>query len=442
MRTFRPVALMALCSLPLLAGGCASRGALDIACVDLSGAKRNFAHDLPLSPLEQRVRGESGVVAMDAEGGGGNDPLDGYIVQALSGNPEAGGAAPTNPAMLLLSGGGQWGAFGAGLLTSLEARGAMPNVVGVTGVSTGALQSLFVGAGLSEHGAAMRAAYRPEKESEIVDRGSEIMAIFRGSIAGLAPLRHRIETAICPDAEIKSGKCPVLDALGEDGAPVVQIGFVEASSGKFQYVTAQEVARAENMSREQKRACLAGAALASVAMPLFFQQVRMNDITYFDGGVRQSVFADFLARRFDTQRKAMALAARQPDPKALPLYVVRNGPTNVTADAGSDGVLNAIDSAKRAQSVIVNEVEVGSITELRLQKPQGPIGFVTADGYSGFKWSGGKPARDTTCGAIKADKANKGAMFVPDFMQCLMAYGDNLAKGDPWKALDPISATP
>ncbi|MDR7915435.1 patatin-like phospholipase family protein, partial [Escherichia coli] len=114
-------------------------------------------------------------------------------------------SAPERP-ILLLSGGGQWGAFGVGLMNQLAENRQFPDFAVVTGVSTGALQSLFVGAGLDRQdgeGAAIRqalaAAYSPARESDIVDReGLQAMAAINGALANLKPLRRRFEQRICP----------------------------------------------------------------------------------------------------------------------------------------------------------------------------------------------------------------------------------------------------
>jgi hypothetical protein len=325
------------------------------------------------------------------------------------------------PSVLLLSGGGQWGAFGAGLLTTLAADEAVdrPNPVAITGVSTGALQMLFIGAGLEDPDVrtALRAAYSPLRESEIVNRGGKLMAVVTGSMSGLRPLRKRIETALCPDAALASGApCPMLERIAQSNV-IMLAGFVEAQSGRFQFADVNGIAAAPDLDARTKRQCIAGAALASVAMPVFFQQVKVAGKTYFDGGVRQSVFATFVQREIQSQMEQLN--------GGLPLLVLRNGPTDMDADEKANRKLNALDAALRAEAILVNQVEVGSVASLRLQVPTGHIGFASADGWRDETLDPTDPA-SPTCLALKT--ADKNAQFAPSFMRCLMAYGDRRAR--------------
>jgi len=442
--------LCVLACLSSLLGACATRGPLVVDCEEFP----RFVTNLPYTPLEAQIRHNwpPAVVA------GGDLPpspaarpvitsvrqpatlqvLNREKVDAALASAQAeqqsrpsrrGSARPSlsapeataKPSVLLLSGGGQWGAFGAGLLTTLAAGNAVdqPNPVAITGVSTGALQMLFVGAGLDDPDvrAALRSAYLPEKESEIVDRQGTAMAVLTGAISGLKPLRRRVERALCPDEAIETGAaCPLLDRIAQSNI-LMLAGFVEAQSGRFQFVDVNAMATAPDLDARKKRQCIAGAALASAAMPVFFQQVKIAGKTYFDGGVRQSVFATFVQ-----QEIANHMAATNGD---LPLLVLRNGPTGMDDDARSNGKLNALEAGLRAEAIIVNQVEVGSVAALRLQLPRGPIGFASADGWQEERLDPSDPA-SSTCLALKT--AGKDAQFTPAFMRCLMAYGDRRAR--------------
>ncbi len=436
MRSIPRLLALAVLSLPL--GACATRGPLTVDCAQFS----RFVSDLPYSPLEAQIRNNwpPATVALEAA------PVMAAAaspVQARAFDKAKVEAAVTsavveqskrpirtesarylgvldNPSVLLLSGGGQWGAFGAGLLTTLAAHddADRPNPVAITGVSTGALQMLFIGAGLddSQIREALRTAYLPDKESQVVHRQGKLMAVFTGAMSGLSPLRARIENALCPDAAIASGApCPMLDRIAASNV-IMLAGFVEARSGRFQFADINGIAAAPDLDARTRRQCIAGAALASVAMPVFFQQVKVAGKTYFDGGVRQSVFATFVQRAIQEQMDR--------NRGGLPLLVLRNGPTDMDADEKANGKLNAVDAALRAEAILVNQVEVGSVASLRLQLPTGQIGFASADGWRDQRLD---PTNQSspTCLALKT--ANKNAQFAPDFMRCLMAYGDRRA---------------
>ncbi len=439
--------LLTLCALTLLLGACATRGPLAVDCDRFPA----FVSDLPYAPLEAQIRNNWPPAAMAETSAAAaairpaalakapvfeksrlNAALSSAVaeqskrpVRAMRPEGAVTPAGLDNPSVLLLSGGGQWGAFGAGLLTTLAADEAddRPNPVAITGVSTGALQMLFIGAGLEDPAVrtAFRQAYLPAKESEVVDRQGKLMAVVTGAMSGLKPLRKRLETALCPDEAPKTAErtgtapqCPILDKLAASNV-IMLAGFVEARSGRFQFADINGMAAASDLDARSKRSCIAGAALASVAMPVFFQQVKVAGKTYFDGGVRQSVFATFVQREIASQ-----MSSESP----LPLLVLRNGPTDMDADDKSNGTLSALTAALRAEAIIVNQVEVSSVASLRLQLPHGRIGFASADGWRNERQDPADPA-SPTCLALK--NSVKDAQFVPAFMRCLMGYGDRRA---------------
>ncbi|OSE70090.1 hypothetical protein R592_24060, partial [Salmonella enterica subsp. enterica] len=132
----------------------------------------------------------------------------------------------------------------------------------------------------------------------------------------------------------------------------------------------------------------------------------MGDRVYYDGGVRQSVFETMVAAQAYAEGRAAALMAQSQgmaNPPSPPmLYVVRNGPTVLTDDASPQKGADALTNALRAEAIVVNQLEVQSIADLRLADPTGPIGLVTADGF------------DRPPGSCV--KEPKDAMFSPSFM--------------------------
>jgi hypothetical protein len=451
----RRILLIVLMGLSL--GSCAFKGALKMDCTDFS----RFIHPIEMTPLERQIRALDLETLPPAERELANRLAAGEV-ERLQRDPAflAAPPAPDRP-VLLLSGGGQWGAFGVGLMNQLVENGQFPDFAVVTGVSTGALQSLFVGAGLDRQdneGKAIRdalaGAYSPAKESDIVDRESiQAFAALNGAMANLKPLKRRFEQRICPavyDPKSPAGQAGVciVKTLRDAKARKVLLGMIEANSGAFGYVDVQELLAPYGDDKAQlaeATQCLAGAALASAAVPVFYQQVRVDGKTYYDGGVRQSVF---LASVADAQRLAGEIVRRKraellgrPAPAAVPgngadIYVIRNGPTVLPPDedvmpgypAEIDKKPDALRAAQRGEAIMVNQLEVTSIAGLRLSRPGGAIWFVSADGFENYT-----PTYDSkiTCGPLKT--ATKGAMFVPAFMRCMMDYGRNRATGgEPW----------
>jgi hypothetical protein len=359
------------------------------------------------------------------------DALTEKLVQSLrSAQPRettysTGQAEPTG--LLLLSGGGQWGAYGAAFLRTLSDSGRLPDFPVISGVSTGALQSLFVATG---HFDRMTTRYDPKSESVIIDRNPDVLTFITGSMAGLKPLEKLVEQDLCADTQEGHERC-MLDELADlqRRNRHVFIGFVHAKDGEFQYIDVVEVANDRRMSTLERRQCIVGAALASAGMPVNFQQIQINHQTYYDGGVRLSVFDSDLVRHAYQAAQALTAASTPPglqsivpaNPQELwRIYVIRNGRTVVQEpETDPDSKHDAITAALRADNIVTNQLEVESIAALRLQHPTLPISMTSANG-------------------IRCDRPAK-SMFDPTFMRCLQCLGWRRGSApDPWTALPEL----
>ena len=201
-RIFAALALMMLAA-------CSTSGPIRFACAEFDKAGATGAalrHRLPPSPLEAEIHGDDSadMAAAATELTAPPTPLQSLLDRKLT--PDR--RDQRRLSVLLLSGGGHWGAFGATYLKTIADKGELPDFDAVTGVSTGGLQSLFVALGTPEAMAAMERNYSPARESDVVDRHPQWQAAIRGSMAGLKPLRRKIEAALCPDG-VKAG-CPLI----------------------------------------------------------------------------------------------------------------------------------------------------------------------------------------------------------------------------------------
>jgi hypothetical protein len=448
--------------------GCATRGPMNLSCPILD----QTVFVAPPSQLERDIQADAGgtvrfaaAPAADSLAGlrsaapppGDQQPSDPLreAFRPRGGGPALNSADTTRSlasgqrpvTALLLSGGGQWGAFGAGFLAGLPATNAAVDPDIVTGVSTGGLQSLFVMADQFRPPAAgpspLEVNYAPARQGDLVTTNATLFTAITGSMAGIKPLRRAIERALC-DGGDPARACPMIKTLAT-GRREGFIGFVEARSGRFMIANVRAMALAGKAayedtpaSRKVARDCLTGAALASAGMPLFFQPVRINGRVYYDGGVRQSVFLTTVA---EAAADSMKRRPGQPEAPAPRLYVIRNGPTQLLGPDGKPGdnekvdtSFDALTAALRAQSIIVNQLEIGSIAALRLFHPKGDIFLATADGYQNHMWAGpdGQPRR--------CDKGEE-RFFNPDFMACLRSLGRTKAqREEPWLPLSETGA--
>lgn len=334
---------------------------------------------------------------------------------------------PAPRKVLLLSGGGQWGAYGAGFLAAKYGRGKS-DYAAISGVSTGALQALLIGVG--GYGL-LNDEYAGITQKGLIRTGGLLTALTKGYLHNTDPLRKRIETLLC-----ETNECHGLEKLANAKSDVF-VGSVELATGKFKSLHISAMARAAfpkggglAMSKGAAQQCVVAAVMGSIAMPAFLRPARIDGKVYVDGGVRLSVFeavvADY-AQRISAQKRY-----------DVQLDVVRNGPTVLQPDIkqGSDGKYQADarpdvgKAAMRAYSTIVNQSELMSLAALRLSRPTGLIRYTTADGYK------------ATCEPKRTQVKGKPstAMFDPPFMQCLIGWGHTRAEAG-WRLMPETNQT-
>ena len=382
-------------------------------------------------PKRSDGRPDCGSMVLHAQSVGDDpilDALDSWRTRkAASFAPQAASAAEVP--VLMLSGGGAWGAFGAAYLNTFGKR----DWAVVTGVSTGALQGLFVAAG---DYAALEAAYRIKTDDALSKPGGLLGLAFRGAENDIAPLRAKVMDYLLPPHGAES---PLL-RMARPGSPALSIAIVEARSGDLKAVHISKMVRAE-LGQDPHRApaklqrvakCVAGVALASSSIPVRLTPVRIDGHTYIDGGVRSSVFDTVIGERMRTFSDKSA-ARVQPH-----LYVIRNGPTIVFRDvedkrhpgvAEVDARPDIMRVGLRGYSTIVNQNELMSIASLRLNYPRGPISVMSADGFN-------TPVRvilkdGSTLTNLKPCGPRPKELFNKEFMNCLANWGNYKATNGP-----------
>ncbi|TMJ17645.1 MAG: patatin family protein, partial [Alphaproteobacteria bacterium] len=103
-----------------------------------------------------------------------------------------GQSGPLPPAYYLaISGGGDDGAYGAGLLTGWTAAGTRPQFKVVTGVSTGALAAPFAFLG-SAYDPMLEKVYTTISAKDVFRKRGMIEGVMGDGMADSAPLRHMV----------------------------------------------------------------------------------------------------------------------------------------------------------------------------------------------------------------------------------------------------------
>jgi predicted acylesterase/phospholipase RssA len=196
------------------------------------------------------------------------------------------GPLPT-AAMLAISGGGDNGAFGAGLLNGWSAAGTRPEFKVVTGVSTGALIApfAFLGPGYDPR---LKAVYTEVSQSDIFKARGLLKGFFGDAMADTTPLHRLIE---------KQVDRPLLDAIAAEYAKgrlllvgTTNLDTLEPVIWNMTAIAASPDPRALALFR---KVLLASAAIPGAFPPVFID-VEAGGARYqemhVDGGTLAQVF--------------------------------------------------------------------------------------------------------------------------------------------------------
>jgi predicted acylesterase/phospholipase RssA len=145
-------------------------------------------------------------------------------------------AALGSASYLAVSGGGDNGAFGAGLLVGWSENGTRPSFKLVTGISTGALIAPFAFLG-SAYDAQLRAVYTDITPSEVYQQRWLIEAVFNDALSNSAPLFQLISRYANADLlaaiarEYRKGRVLLIGTTNlDEQRPIIwNIGAIAAS---------------------------------------------------------------------------------------------------------------------------------------------------------------------------------------------------------------------
>jgi hypothetical protein len=198
----------------------------------------------------------------------------------------AAGRAAEAPAinMLIISGGGDWGAFGAGFLTGWgkvpPGPMARPEFDAVTGVSTGALIAPFAFVGTDKAYAAINHLYRHPKEDWAVKRGMLFFWPSNPSFIDMTGLEQELQKEIDP---------PMLKQIvdASEGGRLLAVNTTDVDFGG---------PRPWDVAAEAKQALVSGnkdrvrmLLLASSAIPGAFPARQIDGRLFVDGAITGNI---------------------------------------------------------------------------------------------------------------------------------------------------------
>ncbi len=195
--------------------------------------------------------------------------------------------------LLLLSGGGVYGAYPAGVLCGWTASGKPPDAGGrptfdvVTGVSTGALIAPMAFLG-SEYDELMKSFFTTVRNDDIFKIRRSIRSYFAESLADNSPLRKKIDSVITSELMAK---------IAAENAKGRRL-YVGTTNLDTKRLVVWDIGAIAAKGTAESRALIVNVILASAAIPGFFPSERFNitidgrpyEEMHVDGGVARALF--------------------------------------------------------------------------------------------------------------------------------------------------------
>ena len=310
--------------------------------------------------------------------------------------------------MLAISGGGDDGAFGAGLLVGWTARGDRPYFKAVTGVSTGALSAPFAFLG-PDYDPQLREVYTETTARDIFTPRGKLAAIFDDAMGDTAPLRDTVSRLLDDHMvqrigeEYAKGRLLLILTTNLDAGQecIWNIGAI-AASGK-----------------PGARDLIIKILMASSAIPAVFPPV-MIDVEvngeerqemHVDGGVFAQAFLYPPGINASDVESTAGTAGRQRD-----AYIIRNGRLLAAA---TDVKRRTLPIASRAVSMMIGTSGVNDMIRIYALTQRDHVGYHLAYIEGDFTLPYKGP-------------------FDQAYMRSLFQYGfDRGAAGGEWKDAPP-----
>jgi predicted acylesterase/phospholipase RssA len=313
---------------------------------------------------------------------------------------------------LAISGGGEDGAFGAGLLVGWTAAGTRPQFKGVTGISTGALTAPFAFLG-SDYDDELREVYTKISADDVLQQRWMLAAVYEDAMADTTPLRKTIARYFDQDLLAKiaeehaKGRILLIGTTNLDARrPIIwNIGKIAASG--------------HPKALELVHSILVASAAIPGAFPPVLIDVEVDGKTYqemhVDGGASAQVFVyppSLDIRQLDLERGST---------RERRLYVIRNA--RLDPD-WAQVERRTFSIASRAVSSLIQTQGVGDLYRIYMAAQRDRIDYNLAYIPETFKTPLTKP-------------------FDSEYMNQLFKVGYDLgAAGYPWAKLPPGFTAP
>ena len=314
----------------------------------------------------------------------------------------------TKPAYILaLSGGGEGGAFGAGVLNGWTATGTRPEFTVVTGISTGALIAPFAFLG-SDYDWVLKELYTETTAKQLVRRNG-IFSIFRlDALFDTAPLKILIDEYVTADT---------LQKISQEHLKGRRLFIGTTNLDTLRTIIWDMGAIASSMHTDALE-LFRKVMLASASIPGAYPAVYINvqaagkqyDEMHVDGGTSSQVFI------YPPEFKLKELSKEYNYNRERNLYVIFNSKLKPKGQIFKPGLRTI---ARRSISTLINTQGLGDIYRIYLTSQRDKVNFNMAFIPS----------------EIEKESNEE---FDTDYMQELFDYGyKHMIDGYPWKQTLP-----
>ena len=316
---------------------------------------------------------------------------------------------PLPPANLLaISGGGDGGAFAAGLLTGWTEYGTRPEFRVVTGISAGALIAPFAFLGPRYDGV-LRSVFTSVRPEDIFRERNLLIGLASDGMADSEPLSRLVAKYVTPE---------ILAAVAEEYAKgrVLEIGTTDLDAGRQVTWNMGAIASSHAPGALElfRKILIASTSIPGEVSPVMidvevdgkhFQEMHV------DGGVITQVFLYPPRILFELER-----ITGKPYRRELHGYVIRNGRLDPT---WSDTERHTLSIGGRAISALIQTQGISDLHLIYQTAQRDGVDFNLAYIASDFNYPHNKN-------------------FDPEYMRRLFDYAYQLsAKGYPWRKAPP-----
>lgn len=310
--------------------------------------------------------------------------------------------------LLAISGGGDNGAFGAGLLVGWSKRGNRPQFDQVTGISTGALIAPFAFLG-SRYDATLEELFTKVSPGDIYRERGALSVVFSDAIADATPLKALIDKTIDPI---------MLNRIAyeyQHKGRLLLIGTTNIDTGTLVLWNMGKIAAADTQA---SRKLFRDIMLASSAVPGAFPPVLLEagadgqefHELHVDGGLAAQVYL------YPPPAGKMAFRSGLIKSTRREAYIIRN--SRITMD-WEETERNGLGVLGRSAKKMVQSQGLGNLYQLYLITKRDHVGFNLA--YIGNDFHAAHPAE-----------------FDQAYMNALFQYAyQKSAKGYSWQHVPP-----